>query len=62
MIDNEKQKAFYSIHELAERWGVSRSTIYREIDRGRLNRRHIGGQVRFSATDVASYERQSVEP
>ena len=55
-----KEKSFYSISELGRRWGVSRSTIYREIERGRLNRRHIGGQVRFSAADVASYERQAV--
>ena len=37
--------------------GVSRTTIYKEIERGRLKRKHIGGQVRFAAADVAEYER-----
>jgi len=60
-MSDEKKKAFFSIVELAERWGVSRSTIYREIDRGRLKKRHIGGQVRFSASDVASYEHRTIE-
>ncbi|MBX6316131.1 MAG: helix-turn-helix domain-containing protein [Isosphaeraceae bacterium] len=55
----EKPKAFYSVAELAERWGVSTRTIYREVARGRLRRKHIGGQVRFAAADVESYERQA---
>jgi excisionase family DNA binding protein len=50
-------KAFYTIAELMARWGVSRMTIYREIKRGRLTRKHIGGTVRFSAEEVARYER-----
>lgn len=57
MIEAAKlEKAFYTIPDLAARWQVSRATIYREIERGRLKRRHIGGQVRFAADDVAKYE------
>jgi hypothetical protein len=41
------------------RWSVSRTTVYREIERGRL-RRHMGGLVRFAIEDVASYERRSL--
>jgi excisionase family DNA binding protein len=52
----EKHLAFCSIKQLAERWGVSHSTINREIKRDRLKSKHIGGQIRFSAADVASYE------
>ena len=52
----QKPKAYFTIPDLIERWQVSRATIYREIERGRLKRRHIGGQVRFSAEDVAAYE------
>lgn len=51
-------KSFYTVSELRERWGVSRATIYREIDRGRLKRFHIGGSVRFKAEDVAEYEQR----
>jgi excisionase family DNA binding protein len=50
-------KPFYTITELMARWGVSRMTVYREIKRGRLKRKHIGGAVRFSAEEVARYER-----
>jgi hypothetical protein len=32
-------------------------TIYREIKRGRLKRKHIGGTIRVSADEVARYER-----
>jgi excisionase family DNA binding protein len=50
-------KAFYSIADLTKRWEVSRTTVYREVERGRLKRTHIGGQVRFSAEAVEQYER-----
>jgi excisionase family DNA binding protein len=50
-------KAFYTIADLMARWGVSRTTIYREIKRGRLKPKRIGGTIRFSADEVARYER-----
>ncbi len=50
-------KPFFTITDLVARWGVSRMIIYREIKRGRLKRKHIGGVVRFSANEVARYER-----
>lgn len=59
MQATETTQAFFTIRELCARWRVSRTTLYREIDRGRLKRRHIGGQVRFAAADVANYERAS---
>ena len=45
--------------DLMRRWSVSRTTVYREIERGRL-RRHMGGLVRFAIEDVANYERRSL--
>ena len=53
------EKSFYSIPELVERWAVSRMTIYREIARGRLKRKHIGGSVRFAVEEIARYEQQA---
>jgi excisionase family DNA binding protein len=50
-------KSFYTIAELMARWGVSRMTVYREIKRGRLKRKPIGGAVRFSSEEVSRYER-----
>ena len=51
------QKAFFTVQDLMSRWSVSRSTIYREIERGRLNRTHIGGQVRFKYANIVEYEK-----
>jgi excisionase family DNA binding protein len=56
-----KTKAFYSIAELSVRWGVGRTTIYREVERGRLKKTRIGGQVRFSAESVETYERAATQ-
>lgn len=51
------QKAFFTVQDLMSRWSVSRSTIYREIARGRLKRDHIGGQVRFKVASIEAYEK-----
>lgn len=56
MTTQTTQPQWYTLADLMSRWHVSRSTIYRLIDQGRLRRRHIGGQVRFAAADVASFE------
>ena len=55
----ETRKAFYSLKELCERWGVCRMTVYRGLKRGRLRKKRIGGTVRFSADEVDRYERQA---
>lgn len=52
-------KAYYSIPEICARWDVSDRTIYREIKRGRLKRKHIGGQVRFARSEVERYEAEA---
>ena len=56
-MNSKEAKAFYTIPDLVEQWRISRTTIYREVERGRLKRKHIGGSVRFSADEVARYER-----
>jgi excisionase family DNA binding protein len=55
----EFTKAFYTLKELCERWGVCRMTVYRELRRGRLKKKLIGGTVRFSAEEIYRYERQA---
>jgi len=50
------EKAFYTIPELMARWSVGRSTIYREIGRGAIKRKHVAGTVRIAAEDVKAYE------
>jgi excisionase family DNA binding protein len=55
-----REPAFYTIPQLAERWQVSRTTVFNEIRRGRLKRKLIGGQVRFSAEEVSPLSRHTV--
>jgi len=48
---------FFTIRELVERWRVTRTTIYREVKRGKLKRTLVAGSVRFSRDQVEEYER-----
>lgn len=41
--------------EVAELLGVSRSTVIREIERGRLRASRVGTQIRLSDDDVREY-------
>ena len=51
----------HSVDELAERWGVSRRTVERQIKSGALRAHRIGRLVRISDTDVADFLRQNRE-
>lgn len=51
-----QEKRFYDYADLQRRWGVSRSTIGREVRKGRLRRVLVAGCVRFSAREVSLYE------
>ena len=51
----------YTIPELSAFLKVSRATIYRLIEKGEINYRKIGGQVRFMKSDIAQYLGCSVE-
>jgi excisionase family DNA binding protein len=44
-----------SVAEVARRAGVSRRTVYREIDRGALRVLHVGGQLRIAPADFRDY-------
>lgn len=52
-------RAFYTVKELQERWRCSHMMIYREMKRGRLECKRIGGLLRFAAEEVERYERQA---
>lgn len=47
---------FFSLEELASRWGVSIKTLRRIIQRGELKTHRIGTQIRVSEDDIRSYE------
>src|ERR687884_993112 len=55
----EAPPRFLSLAQLKARWGVSRSTIYRWIDKDGLVATKLGDStVRFAATDVEAFERR----
>lgn len=47
---------FFSLEQLASRWGVSIKTLRRIIQRGELKTHRIGTQIRVSEDDIRSYE------
>lgn len=59
MSDATGEKRFYTGKELEERWGVSRYTIMRLANEGRIKRSRIRGSVRFSAETIAAFEKKA---
>ena len=53
------EKAYYSVAELEARWGVSRWTVYRLANEGKIKKSRIVGTVRFSAATVQSFEKKA---
>ena len=48
---------FLTVAQVAERWACDVSSVYREIQSGRLRALHIGEQAkRISLTELARYE------
>jgi excisionase family DNA binding protein len=47
---------FFTLEELAERWGVSVRTLRRLVRRGELKTHRIGTQLRVSEEDVRAFE------
>jgi excisionase family DNA binding protein len=55
----EKARSYYSTAELCERWGISRWTLQRMVNEGRLSKSRFRGAVRFSAAAVMAAERKA---
>jgi len=47
----------YSIRELEELWGISDTTLYREVRAGELLASKVGGQWRISESAMVAYRR-----
>lgn len=48
-----------SAKQIAERWHVHTSTVYRLVKSGRLEGLKLGGSMRVTASSVAAYEKEA---
>ena len=55
MYNENQTPKLLSLHEVCERTALSRSTIYREIDAGRLIAVKIGKSVRVTDSELRRY-------
>jgi len=64
MTVNNQEPLLLRVGEVCARLGMSRSTIYREIENGNLRAFKIGKSVRISADEVIRYVERlnSLEP
>jgi len=58
----ELEEEFYTVGELGEMLKVSRKTIYRLVESGRLLPHRIGGQLRFRRDDIEAYFDEASPP
>lgn len=56
------QGSFLTVEEVAKRFGINTSTVYRLTQRGRLPGFKIGGQWRFSKEMLDSWITDRVNP
>lgn len=54
---NTSPRPFYSLEDVAERYGVSIRTVRRWIKKGDLIAHRFGHQYRVSAADLETFER-----
>jgi excisionase family DNA binding protein len=59
---NRQLENFYSLLEVEAHWGISASTLYREIERGKLKAVKIGGQWRVSESTLIAYTKAREKP
>ncbi len=53
------EKEFFTVREVAEKLGVVKDTIYRQIRKGNLTTHRVGRAVRIRWTDVEDYLKRS---
>lgn len=51
-------RPYLSIDEIAERWGVSRGTVYNAVDNGHLRAKQFGKHIRVYFKEVERYEEE----
>ncbi len=57
MLTQDIEPKFFTIADLMARWSVSKWTIYRLAQDGRIKKTRIRGAVRFSLATITAYEK-----
>lgn len=52
-------RPYLSIDEVAERWGVSRGTVYNAVNDKKLKAKRFGKHIRIHFKEVERYEAES---
>ncbi len=51
-------KKFFTVADLMDRWSVSRTTLWREVQRSALRQTKVAGCIRFASSEVERYEKK----
>lgn len=57
---SDKRRKYYSVREIAEYLGISRSKAYDIVSKGEMAGKSFGGALRVSREEILRYERDSV--
>lgn len=53
------EKAYYTLQEAADRLGIGRTSVWREVDEGRMRAKKFRRAIRIPAEELARYEAES---
>ncbi len=53
------QRVYLNLDQVAERWGVSRGTVYNAVSEDRLKAKRFGRHIRVHVDEVKRYEEES---
>lgn len=57
-VQSTPERPYLSIDEIADRWGVSRGTVYNAVDAGDLRAKRFGKHIRVYFKEVTRYEEE----
>lgn len=53
------QRVYLNLDEIAERWGVSRGTVYNLVTEEKIHAKRFGRHIRVHMDEVVRHEQQS---
>lgn len=49
-------RKYYTVNELSERWAVSKNTLYKWVQAGKVPHTKLNGALRFSTEQISTFE------